>query len=139
MKAWDALDENLKDAYAALPPPVRKASGFPFAPLENERLRLGRLGRQKGCVLDGKPEAFRTGGGKAAINQVIPHQAAVSRSSDRTTRLESPMPTPREALRVADPSSRVPFQSAQAESLGHLLSRRSVLLTALLLLLKSTF
>ena len=129
MKAWDALDENLKDAYAALPPPVRKASGFPFAPLENERLRLGRLGRQKGCVLDGKPEAFRTGGGKAAVSQ----------SSDRTTRLESPMPTPREALRVADPSSRVPFQSAQAESLGHLLSRRSVLLTALLLLLKSTF
>ena len=32
MKAWDALDENLKDAYAALPPPERKASGFPFAP-----------------------------------------------------------------------------------------------------------
>jgi hypothetical protein len=23
MKAWDALDENLKDAYAALPPSIK--------------------------------------------------------------------------------------------------------------------
>jgi len=41
MKAWDALDENLKDAYAALPPPVRKASGFPYTTQKKERLRLG--------------------------------------------------------------------------------------------------
>jgi len=34
--------------------------------LEKERLRLGRRSRQKSRGLDGKPEAFRTGGGKAA-------------------------------------------------------------------------
>ena len=53
-------------AWAALPRPVRKASGFPFAPLETMRLRLGRLSRQKSHRLAGKPEASRTGHGKAA-------------------------------------------------------------------------
>jgi len=53
-------------SWAALPRPVRKASGFPFAPLEAERLRLERLSRQKSYRLAGKPEAFHTGRGKAA-------------------------------------------------------------------------
>ena len=53
-------------SWAALPRPVRKASGFPFAPLETERLRLERLSRQKSYRLAGKPEAFHTGRGKAA-------------------------------------------------------------------------
>ena len=53
-------------AWAALARPVRKASGFPFAPLETMRLRLGRLSRQKSHRLAGKPEASRTGRGKAA-------------------------------------------------------------------------
>ena len=52
--------------WAALPRPVRKASGFPFAPLETERLRLERLSRQKRHRLAGKPEAFHTRRGKAA-------------------------------------------------------------------------
>ena len=33
---------------------------------KNVRLRLGRRSRRKSRWLDGKPEAFRTGGGKAA-------------------------------------------------------------------------
>jgi|KBSSwiStaDraftv2_1062776.scaffolds.fasta_scaffold2133444_2 hypothetical protein len=35
-------------------------------PLETQRLRLGRRSREKSDGLNGKPEAFRTGGGKAA-------------------------------------------------------------------------
>jgi hypothetical protein len=35
-------------------------------PSNRERLRLARRSREQSCALDGKPEAFRTGGGKAA-------------------------------------------------------------------------
>ena len=39
--------------------------------MEKWRLRLGRRSRQKNGELDGKPEAFRTGGGKAATDAEV--------------------------------------------------------------------
>jgi len=39
--------------------------------LKKERLRLGRRSRQNSCGSDGKPEAFRTGGSKAASQSEI--------------------------------------------------------------------
>jgi len=48
------------DCYAALPPPVRKASGFPSSALFF--LRLGRPRQSLSFSMAiGKPEAFRTG------------------------------------------------------------------------------
>ena len=45
--------------------PCGKPSAFRSL-LNQERLRIGRHSRQTSCRLDGKPEAFRTRGGKAA-------------------------------------------------------------------------
>ncbi|HZJ42678.1 MAG TPA: hypothetical protein VFD63_02840, partial [Pyrinomonadaceae bacterium] len=53
---------------AALPHSVRKASGFPSARLNYQRLRRGRRSLGLWGWLVGKPEAFRTEGGKAAFN-----------------------------------------------------------------------
>jgi hypothetical protein len=61
--------------FVAVPPPVRKASGFRKPVKIKERLRLGRRSRSSELLLDGKPEAFRTGGGEAAINKTKLHQA----------------------------------------------------------------
>ena len=58
-------DVNGGDVDAAVPLPVRKASGFP-----SSQQLIRRLGRPRQSLLivrgSGKPEAFRTGGGKAA-------------------------------------------------------------------------
>ena len=53
---------------AALPHSVRKASGFPSALLNYQRLRRGRRSLGLWGWLVGKSEAFRTEGGKAAFN-----------------------------------------------------------------------
>jgi len=51
--------------YAAVPPPVRKAFGFPSGIQEWRGLASGGVAAKESRA-DGKPEAFRTGGGKAA-------------------------------------------------------------------------
>ena len=62
----NGADVNGGDGYAAVPLPVRKASGFPSS--QQLIWRLGRPRQSLSGLLRhyGKPEAFRTGGGKAA-------------------------------------------------------------------------
>jgi len=50
---------------AALPRTRAESLGLSVRSLKEERLRLGRRIRKKSYALDGKPEAFRTGGGIA--------------------------------------------------------------------------
>jgi hypothetical protein len=54
------------DLRAALPQSVRKAYGFPSSQNNLLRLRLTRRSRTNQKATLGKPEAFRTEGGKAA-------------------------------------------------------------------------
>jgi len=51
---------------AASPPPVRKASGFPLSPRVFGGYAARGVASRNFKPTIGKPEAFRTGGGKAA-------------------------------------------------------------------------
>jgi hypothetical protein len=63
--------DDVEKFFAALPPAVRKASGFPAIHTKIRGYAFRRRSRQKVRSLVGKPEAFRTGSGKAA-NQERP-------------------------------------------------------------------
>ena len=66
MQFFQALGLVQSIGFAAVPPSVRKASGFPSS-LCNSLEATPRTAKPLLNVgLNGKPEAFRTGGGKAA-------------------------------------------------------------------------